>query len=101
MATLTINSIEVPCSKYKFSKMEIDLDSGRNLNGVMERNILAHHPRKLHITFPPMNENSMHALLSLLDNPTLTVTAYNPFTKSTETMYMMHGFIYRFFCRIS
>ena len=91
MATVTINNTEVSCASYRFAKMEIDLDSGRNLNGVMERNVLAHHPRKLFITFPPMNENARYNLLTLLDNSTLSVTAYNPFTKTTETMSMMHG----------
>lgn len=91
MATLTINSTSVDCASYRFAKMEIDLDSGRNLNGVMERTVLAHHPRKLYITFPPMDETAMYNLLALLDNSTLSVTAYNPFTKTTETMSMMHG----------
>ena len=91
MATLRINNTDVACSSYKFGKMEIDLESGRNLNGVMERNVLAHHPRKLYITFPPMGENAMYNLLDLLDNPTLSVTAYNPFSKNYITMSMMHG----------
>jgi len=91
MATLKINNTDVNCASYRFAKMEIDLDSGRNLNGVMERTVLAHHPRKLFIKFPPMNENAMYNLLILLDNSTLSVTAYNPFTKTTETMSMMHG----------
>lgn len=91
MATLKIGNTDLSCMSYRFAKMEIDLDSGRNLNGVMERNILAHHPRKLFITFPAMNETAMYNLLALLDNPTLSVTAYNPFTKTTEPMTMMHG----------
>ena len=91
MASITINNTSIDCSSYKFGKMEIDLDSGRNLNGVMERTVLAHHPRKLTLTFPPMNEASMYSLLGLLDSSTLTVTAYNPFTKTTEQMTMYHG----------
>ena len=91
MAILIINNTEIECASYRFAKMEIDLDSGRNLNGVMERTVLAHHPRKLFLKFPPMNENAMYNLLNILDNSTLYVTAYNPFTKTTETMTMMHG----------
>ena len=91
MATFKINNTDVNCASYRFAKMEIDLDSGRNLNGVMERTVLAHHPRKLFLKFPPMNETQMYNLLTLLDNSTLTVTAYNPFTKTTVTMDMMHG----------
>ena len=91
MATVRINNTDVECASYKFGKMEIDVESGRNLDGVMERTVLAHHPRKLFLTFPPMGENAMYNLLDLLDNSTLSVTAYNPFTKTTVTMDMMHG----------
>lgn len=91
MATITINGKELECSSYTFAKMEIDLDSGRNLNGVMERNVLAHHPRKITIKFPPMNSTEMVSLLAALDNSTLTVKAFNPFTGTQETMTMYHG----------
>lgn len=91
MAILRINNTDVECASYRFGKMELDLDSGRNLNGVMERTVLAHHPRKLFITFPPMYEDEMYTLLNLLDNSTISVTAYNPFTKTMATMNMMHG----------
>lgn len=91
MEILTINNKQLECSSYVFAKMELDLDSGRNLNGIMERNVLAHHPRKITVKFPPMNSAQMVELLNVLDNSTLTVTAFNPFTASTETMSMMHG----------
>lgn len=91
MATFKIGNTSVDCASYRFGKYELDLDSGRNLNGVMERTVLAHHPRKLFVKFPPMDETAMYNLLTLLDNTTLSVTAYNPFTKTTETMSMMHG----------
>ena len=91
MATITINGKELECSSYVFAKMELDLDSGRNLNGVMERNVLAHHPRKITVKFPPMNSSQMVSLLSVVDKSTLTVKAFNPFTASQETMTMYHG----------
>lgn len=91
MASITINGHTYECSSYQFGKYELDLDSGRNLNGVMERNVLAHHPRKIFAKFPSMDENTMASLLSDFDNSTLSVTAYNPFTKSNVTMSMMHN----------
>ena len=91
MASITINNKTIECQKYQFAKYEIDLNSGRNLDGVMDRNVLAHHPRKLFVTFPPKDENAMAELLNLIDNPELNVTAYNPWTKTNVTMDMMHG----------
>lgn len=91
MATLTINGKQLECMTYQFAKMELDLDSGRNLNGVMERNVLAHHPRKLTVTFAPMNQAEMKSLLNTIDNPTLTVVAFDPFAGSNTTMTMYHG----------
>lgn len=91
MATITINGREIECMSYVFAKMELDLDSGRNLNGIMERNVLAHHPRKITVKFPPMGSSEMVSLLAALDNSTLTVNAFNPFTGIQETMTMYHG----------
>lgn len=91
MAIIAINGKQLECSSYTFAKMELDLDSGRNLNGIMERNVLAHHPRKLTIKFPPMNSTEMVSLLAVLDKSTLTVNAFNPFTGSYENMTMYHG----------
>lgn len=91
MAIIAINGKQLECSSYTFAKMELDLDSGRNLNGIMERNVLAHHPRKLTIKFPPMNSTEMINLLAVLDNSSLTVNAFNPFTGAYENMTMYHG----------
>lgn len=84
---------ELITSDYEFDKMELDLDSGRNLNGVMERNILSHHPRKLIISFPPMDGADMQSLLTLLDHSILYVKAFDPFKNAmqTEPMKMYHG----------
>jgi len=84
---------ELVTSSYEFNKMELDLDSGRNLNGKMERNILAHHPRKLIVSFPPMDGASMQSLLTLLDHSTLYVKAFDPFKNAMQTspMKMYHG----------
>lgn len=87
----TYTSVET--SDYEFDKMELDLDSGRNLNGVMDRNILSHHPRKLIVSFPPMDGAEMQSLLTLLDHSTLYVKAFDPFKNAMQTspMKMMHG----------
>lgn len=84
---------ELQTSEYELDKMELDLDSGRNLNGVMERNILSHHPRKLIISFPAMDGEAMKSLLTLLDHSILYVKAFDPFTNSMQTspMKMYHG----------
>ena len=84
---------ELMTADYEFDKMELDLDSGRNLNGVMERNILSHHPRKLIVSFPPMDGEEMKSLLNLLDHSTLYVKAFDPFQNAMQTspMKMMHG----------
>lgn len=89
---LNIGGTELAVASYEFNKMELDIDSGRNLNGVLERNILSHHPRKIMVTFPPMSQSDMENLLSILDNSTLTVSAYNPFTGAIESnIKMYHG----------
>lgn len=80
-----------PAPPYSFSKKEQDLDSGRNLLGVMERTILDHHVHTLSLKFPPMTKEKMRVLLNILDKPYLNVTAFDPFTNNMETYVMMHG----------
>lgn len=93
MATqlLNIQGVDVEVMNYDFSKKELDLDSGRNLDGIMSRNILAHHPRTIDVVFPPMNRNEMHYILNLIDRPHITVRAFDIFTNNIETIDMMHG----------
>lgn len=95
MSLVKINGKELnnpaPAPPYNFSKKEMDLDSGRNLEGVMQRNILAHHPHTLKLKFPPMGAEQMTTLLNLLDNPYLQVTAFDPFLNNMATYTMMHG----------
>lgn len=77
---------------YKFSKKELDLDSGRNLEGVMERNILPHHARTLDIVFPPCDGSTMSNILAVLDNPNLIVTAFDPVAGGEQSnIHMYHG----------
>lgn len=80
-----------PAPPYAFAKMEIDYDSGRNINGIMERNVLEHHAHTLDLTFSCLNGTQMARLLNLLDNSTLSVTAFDPFTNAMQTYTMYHG----------
>jgi hypothetical protein len=88
---INVNGIDVAVQSYDFSKKEQDLDSGRNLDGVMDRNILAHHPRTIDIVLPPLNRDDMHRYLNIFDNPYLTVRAFDIFTNDIQTLTMMHG----------
>lgn len=89
---LVISGKSLKTSSYEFDKMELDVDSGRNLKGKMDRNILSHHPRKIIAKFPPMSGTEMKELLNILDHSTLYVTAFNPFTNAMESnIKMYHG----------
>lgn len=76
---------------YDFSKKEIDLDSGRNLKGKMERNVLAHHPRTIDIVLPPSTREEMHQYMSIFDKSKLTVKGFDIFTNQIETIICYHG----------
>lgn len=76
---------------YDFSKKEIDLDSGRNLKGKMERNVLAHHPRTIDIVLPPCDRETMHNYMTIFDKSELTVRGFDIFTNQIETIVCMHG----------
>lgn len=88
---ININGVDLAVKSYDFSKKEIDLDSGRNLEGKMERNVLAHHPRTIDIVLPPLTREDMHRYLNILDHSTLTVRAFDIFKNDISTIEMMHG----------
>ena len=75
---------------YDFSKKELDLDSGRNLKGKMERNVLSHHPRTIDIVLPPCDRDTMHNYMVIFDKPKLTVKGFDIFTNQIETIICMH-----------
>lgn len=95
MELVKINGVELnnpaPAPPYNFSKKEMDLDSGRSLDGVMQRNVLPHHPHTLTLKFPPMGKNEMTNLLQMLDHSMLSVTAFDPFIGDMATYPMYHG----------
>ena len=88
---INVDGQDIEVMNYDFSKKEIDLDSGRNLEGKMERNVLEHHPRTLDIVLPPMNKAEMNRHLRIFDKPTLIVSAYDPVEDSIQIIEMMHG----------
>lgn len=84
----------VPASPFGFGRYEQDLDSGRDMDGVMQRTVLSHHPRKIFLNMPyGMNIKEMKRFLSLIDQSTLYIKAFNPFAGEIQTtqMKMMHG----------
>lgn len=93
MATqlLNIDGTDVEVMGYLWSKKDQDLDSGRNLAGYMERNILDHSVVTLKVTFPPQNQTERQELINLLDKHSLTVKCLSPKTNSVETHTMYHG----------
>lgn len=83
-----------PTSPYGVGKYEQDLDSGRDLDGVMVRNVLDHHPHKIFLNMPyGMNMEQMCRFLNLVDQTTLKVKTFNPWTMGIDIteMEMMHG----------
>lgn len=88
---LNVDGIDIEIMDYDFSKKELDLDSGRNLNGKMDRNVLPHHPRTIDFTLPPKTRNEMSEVLRVLDKSTLTVKAFDIFKNKIDTIEMMHG----------
>lgn len=88
---INIDGQDIEVMSYDFDKKEIDLDSGRNLDGKMERNVLEHHPRTLDIVLPPLNRADMHRYLKIFDKPELNVSAYDVFEDAVVNIVMMHG----------
>lgn len=74
--------------KFVVSQMYLDTNSERNAKGDLIRNIV-NKKYKIELEFPPMKATKMRALLTLLDNPELTVEFYNEETDAylTKTMY--------------
>ncbi len=82
-----------PAPPYNFSKKELDLDSGRGLDGIMQRNVLDHHARTLDLIFSGLNGRQMSRLLNIVDKPSMQVRAFDPWTNSMQTasMEVYHG----------
>lgn len=84
----------VPCTPYGVGKYEQDLDSGRDMDGIMVRNVLDHHPHKIFLNMPyGMNIKQMKRFLNLVDQSTLYIKTFNPWLGELQItqMEMMHG----------
>lgn len=91
MQLLNINGTDVEVMSYGWSKKEQDVDSGINLKGYLERDILEHHRHTLKFIIPPQNQQERQAFLNLVDNPYLTVKLFSPKSGREETHTMYHG----------
>lgn len=88
---INVDGTDIEVMSYIFSKKELDLDSGRNLNGNMSRNVLPHHPRTIDVILPPLSRSEMYEILNILDKSELTVQAFDIFKNRIDTIIMMHG----------
>jgi len=88
---LNVDGVDVAVKAYDFGYREQDLDSGRNLLGVMERNVLEHHPRTIDIVLPPCDRTQMHTYMTIFNHSTLTVRGFDINTNQIETIICMHG----------
>lgn len=91
MKVLNIDGTDVEVMDYLWSLADIDLDSGRNLSGYMERDLLDHSVNTLTIVFPPQNQTLRQQTLQLLHKEHLNCKFLSPYTNSLETHDMMHG----------
>jgi len=91
MALLNIEGKNVEVMKYSWMIADQDLDSGRNLAGYLERNILEHSVNTLNITIPPQNAAQRAHTLQLLHKNYLTVSFLSPYSNTVETHTLYHG----------
>lgn len=88
---LNVDGANVEVQSYDFGYREQDLDSGVNLAGYMERNVLEHHRRTIDIVLPPCDRTQMHQYMTIFNKSTLTVNAFDINTNQIETIICMHG----------
>lgn len=91
MAVLTINGKEMPCpSEMKWTISAFDLDSGRNVDGDMIRNLVCQKER-LDLSFNSANltPQEISTLLKAIMPPFIQVTYHSPLEGAivTKTMY--------------
>ena len=88
---LNIDGEDVEVMSYLWSKKDQDIDSGRNLAGYMERNVLDHSVITLKVTLPPQNQYERQQIINLIDKKSMTVKCLSPKTNRVETHKMYHG----------
>lgn len=91
MAILNIDGADVEVMNYTWTLADQDLDSGRNLAGYMERNMLPHSVNTLTLTFPPQEAAERALTLQRLHKKNLVCTFLSPYSNTLETHTMMHG----------
>ena len=91
MAVLNIDGEDIEVMDYKWKLADQDLDSGRNLAGYMERNLLDHSVNTLTIVIPPQDGAARSHTLQLLHKEYITAHFLSPYTNTMETHVMMHG----------
>lgn len=88
---INIDGTDLEVMDYHWSLDDQDLDSGRNLSGYMERELLDHSVNTLDIIFPPLNDVEMSNTLQLLHKETLICRFLSPYSNTIEEHKMMHG----------
>ena len=91
MQILNIDGTDVEVMSYLWTLNDLDVDSGRNLAGYMERNLLEHSVNTLTIIFPPQNQFERQKTLVMLHKEELICKFLSPYSNSIETHKMMHG----------
>lgn len=91
MQLLNIDGTDVEVMSYLWTLNDQDLDSGRNLAGYMERDLLEHSINTLTVTFPPQNQTERQQILTLLHKENLVCRFLSPITNTIETHTLMHG----------
>ena len=91
MVTLNVDGQDVPVMSFKEGLRDQDLDSGVNLAGYMERNILAHSRRTIDIVLPPCTKEQLHEYMKLFHKTHLAVKVWCIFEGKETTIDMMHG----------
>ena len=91
MKILNIDGTDVEVMDYLWNLADLDKDSGRNLAGYMERDLLEHSINTLTIVFPPQNQYERSNTLKLLHKEHLSCRFLSPYSNTVETHDMMHG----------
>ena len=86
--SITVNNVSLGQyileAEFQYNKLWGE-DSGRNLAGDQSGTFLGVYP-KIIVTFKKLTKTEMETIVPLLDNPYQTLTYYDPFKKTTNTI---------------
>lgn len=91
MATLNVDGQDVEVQAFEEGLRDQDLDSGVNLEGYMDRNLLPHSRRTIDIILPPCSKEELHQYMKLFHKEHLQVKIWCIFEGKETTIDMMHG----------